>query len=207
MNYFTKFVVCASIALSSARPQFGNPFSANPNTWGQSQPQLQTSFQNQGYQNSGYTNPGYSNPGYLNPGFQNQGYQNPGFQNQGFQNQRFPTQPPPNVFYGIQSNPNMNFNRRPGNINQPLNQNQLNGRQPTTEPDTFPAALPAQPQALLDCQSKCITTNQYSPVCGSDRQTYFNSYKLDCTNKCRRQLDRSFSDIQVASAGACIRNT
>lgn len=182
------FFIKVSFVLSSAKSQFGgNRFSSNQ--WGQ----------NQYPQNSFFPNGGFSNPSFPMPSFQ------PGF----------PNQFPQNQFAGNQffSNPQNQFQSNSNNIFYPLRPNQLPQQRPnsnqfntnratttttTTTAAPFPAALPSQPQPLLDCLSNCITTSEYNPVCGSNGRTYTNDRKLDCANQCGRRLNRNWNGNQSA---------
>lgn len=60
---------------------------------------------------------------------------------------------------------------------------------PTSTPFSIPTT---QSPLFLQCTSRCLTTNEYNPVCGTDQITYNNPQKLDCANNCGRQLNRNW---------------
>lgn len=47
-----------------------------------------------------------------------------------------------------------------------------------------PGVTEAPSESFLRCFDACPTTSQYSPVCGSDQQSYHNMAKFDCAIAC-----------------------
>ncbi|XP_055842462.1 uncharacterized protein LOC129909401 [Episyrphus balteatus] len=60
------------------------------------------------------------------------------------------------------------------------------GNQDATSPTPVPPPVPvANPfQDYFDCISKCPTTAQYDPICGSDSVNYHNLGRLNCAAGC-----------------------
>lgn len=54
----------------------------------------------------------------------------------------------------------------------------------TVAPPGAPAPTANTSPQFLRCIANCQTTNQYNPVCGTDRQLYNNQARLDCANQC-----------------------
>lgn len=54
----------------------------------------------------------------------------------------------------------------------------------TVAPPGAPAPTPNTSPQFLRCTANCQTTNQYNPVCGTDRQLYSNQARLECANQC-----------------------
>ncbi|XP_055703011.1 uncharacterized protein LOC129801738 [Phlebotomus papatasi] len=91
-----------------------------------------------------------------------------------------------------------NVNRRPQSPQGPqvpLPQNPPIPQRPGT---TLPPGVTEAPsESFLRCFDACPTTSQYSPVCGSDQQSYHNMAKFDCAVACG-------ANIQVLFVGTCV---
>ncbi|XP_031625119.1 dr1-associated corepressor homolog isoform X2 [Contarinia nasturtii] len=91
--------------------------------------------------------------------------------------------------------------RQPQQQQANQNQNQSGGNQETT------TANPAIAQVIaslpyVECRANCITLSHYTPLCGSDNQTYYNEQKLQCANNCGRQLTNNWEEI-TGRRGSC----
>lgn len=229
MNYITFLTLAAAVALASARPQqqfSGNPF-LFPNQ-GQQYPNQQQQFPNQGFPNQGFQNQGFPSQGFQNQGFPSQGFPNQQqqFPNQGQQfpnqQQQFPQQPFPNQGQNQQflnQGPNQGSNQqqfpnRGQNQQFPQQQNSQNpfgmsnNQSNLQQPNQNQTGQAAQAQlmttpAFIECNRNCITTTEYSPICGSDQVTYNNIRRLECANRCGQRLSQSWQDIQNLRPGAC----
>ncbi|XP_017066321.1 uncharacterized protein LOC108104653 isoform X1 [Drosophila eugracilis] len=63
-----------------------------------------------------------------------------------------------------------------------------------------------QTGAFLSCFQACQATSEYNPVCGSNRENYFNENQLQCAVKCGKTiLLFSFADIYKLHSGNCRR--
>lgn len=66
--------------------------------------------------------------------------------------------------------------------NQPfVNQSPNRPRPPTTARPVIPSAIGPRPS---ECETNCLTTNQYNPVCATDNVTYNNIGRFDCAVNC-----------------------
>ncbi|XP_017066322.1 uncharacterized protein LOC108104653 isoform X2 [Drosophila eugracilis] len=45
-----------------------------------------------------------------------------------------------------------------------------------------------QTGAFLSCFQACQATSEYNPVCGSNRENYFNENQLQCAVKCGKNI-------------------
>lgn len=50
--------------------------------------------------------------------------------------------------------------------------------------EVIPQAQASPPPDYFECFRSCPTTNEYNPVCGSDRVQYFNEQKFNCARRC-----------------------
>ncbi|XP_055912005.1 uncharacterized protein LOC129946022 [Eupeodes corollae] len=69
--------------------------------------------------------------------------------------------------------------------------------------DSTPTTTTAAPvqrttpsSAYYDCVSRCPTTSEYNPICGSDSVNYHNMGKLNCAASCG-------TDVTMVRAGTC----
>jgi hypothetical protein len=56
--------------------------------------------------------------------------------------------------------------------------------QPQASTTTSAIVATTQSLGLLECTNRCQTTNEYNPVCGSDRLSYSNIARLNCAINC-----------------------
>lgn len=56
--------------------------------------------------------------------------------------------------------------------------------QPTTGFPGLSETTTKPPPGYFDCLQNCPTTNEYNPICGSNRVQYFNEQKFNCARRC-----------------------
>lgn len=93
-----------------------------------------------------------------------------------------------------------------GNQQQQPGQNQTTS---TTTPDPNSGTTPDQSQTtssmlFILCNRSCLTTNEYSPVCGSNQVAYPNERRLGCVNRCGRRVNPNWQEITVIKTGTCV---
>lgn len=59
-----------------------------------------------------------------------------------------------------------------------------NAPQSTTNFPGLSETTTAPPPGYFTCLQSCPTTNEYNPICGSNRVQYFNEQKFNCARRC-----------------------
>ncbi|XP_030766805.1 uncharacterized protein LOC115890646 [Sitophilus oryzae] len=116
---------------------------------------------------------------------QNNNFQNPfgGFRGQS-QNGNF------------QNNLN-NFGFQSQNDNFQNNFNNFGFQSSTSRPQGFTTVpIPGMGTTMSACESRCLTTSQYNPVCGDNNITYSNIERYKCAVKCGK-------NVKIAANRAC----
>ncbi|KAF7278137.1 uncharacterized protein LOC143190401 [Rhynchophorus ferrugineus] len=79
-----------------------------------------------------------------------------------------------------------------------LFQNNMRLRTTPSLPESTTVAIPGMGTTVSACESRCLTTPQYNPVCGDNNITYFNIEKYRCAVKCGR-------NVRIVANRACPR--
>lgn len=77
---------------------------------------------------------------------------------------------------------NPDYPTNPSRPNRPVRPVRPPPNRPTpTQPPVVPDGSATRPSI---CETNCLTTPQYNPVCGTDMVTYNNIGRLDCAARC-----------------------